>query len=86
MNVPKLNGKIQHPGVTWGVLLAIFTLATGGITTFNILENQVQANEGEIEHQKELRRAENERIKRDLQELKDDSKEIKKLINQLILK
>ena len=81
-----LNGKMQHPAITGTIILSVIGLAAGGFSSVNSLENQVQANEGEIKHQKELRQAENSRIKSDLKDLKEDSKEIKQLINQLILR
>jgi len=69
-----------------GAIIGIIGLALTGLKTANGLENQVNENELNITYQQKMQQAQNEHTQKKLDELSADAKEIKKLINQLLLK
>ena len=88
--------KVQHPAVSWVVILAALALGGSSLKAVNSLENLAYATALELRHEKELRISEQSGIKEDLDELKQGAKDlaqdfkdettaIKSLLNQLLL-
>ena len=62
--------KFLHPAINIGVIIAIIGLFASGFTTGNKLENQINKNTNDIEHEEELRKQDNRYIKEELAEIK----------------
>lgn len=88
--------KAQHPAISWVVIIAALGLGGTSLRAVNSLENLTYATSLELRHEKELRISEQSGIKEDLNELKqgakdlaqdfkDDTNEIKSLLQQLLL-
>ena len=76
----KLN--FQHPYIP---ILAVLTLLGAGITVANSIDNRVLVNTEGLAHEKESRKTAQAETQRKLDDLKSDSSEIQRLLNQLLL-
>lgn len=77
---------MHHPLVTVGTFVSILGLAYLVFATGNALENQVGSNTNKIESNEQLRLLEQQYTNEKLDNLSDEAKEIKRLLNQIILK
>ncbi len=91
-----MNGnmrKASHPYVSIGVIISVVALTATGFDyvddineKINIVDGKADRNMTDISHERELRKAEESHINKKLDELSQDAKEIKNLINQLLTK
>jgi len=85
--------KASHPYVSVGVIISVITLTGTGFgyvdsinEKINTISGKADRNMTDISHERELRKAEESHINKKLDELSQDAKEIKNLINQLLTK
>ena len=92
-----MNAYLQHPAVSWVVIVAALGLGGTSLKAVNDLENLAMGTAQDLRHEKELRLVEQLGIKEDLYELKADTKQlertlktetdaIKQLLQQLLLR
>lgn len=77
----KLN--LQHPSIS---IIAFLTLLGAGITVANSIDNRILVNTEGLAHEKEIRKTDREDTQRKLDALTEDSREIQRLLNQLLTK
>lgn len=77
---------LSHP--VWNVAMFVFLVGIliTGFTAANNLENSVKANTSDIKHDKESSDAKDVALADGIKDLKQDTKDIKSLLNQLILR
>lgn len=89
--------KVNHSVISWSAIIAAVGLGASGLYSANAVENIALGNVRDIAHERELRISEQLGIKEDLEELKQDSKDlantlreetnaIKNLLQQLLLR
>jgi len=78
--------KLSHPVVPSALIIFVLTATGSGLKIANSIENDLRLVESEVKLEKQIRQKETEYTNKKLDELSDDSKEIQRLLNQLLLK
>ena len=81
-----MNKLLVHP--VFNLTLAIFIagILISGFKSVNALENMVNTNASDIDHDRERSDQADDQLSQGIGDLKQDTKDIKDLLNQLILR